>query len=775
MPARFLIVPMNLPSSTLTFNAGTLLVLSGLPGAGKTRLRQGARGLPEGAWVSMDELRRQVLGTLPVLNEGRLQTQVRQDANDVVYQMAQSIVAERMRHGLTTVVDATNLTDADRQAWIEHAEAHGVEAVVLIVDTPLDECLRRMRDRDDWVPEGRVREMLQRHPSTPGAGPSGGADGFERGSRFPHRLLAGGETLCFVPRQVPTTRLDVVSDVHGLLDDLLALLDEAGWRPEEGVLRHADPARRLLFLGDLVDRGPDSVAVLELVLRSCEAGTAQCLQGNHEAKLVKFIDQAQREGIERWGSWANAETGMALLRLPEERRRRLVAFMRALPAYCTYEPAKVAFVHGDVHRFDPYLSLKDDIVHGQSGFRPNVDSDALYAAGHRAGLNEYLVIRGHVPATSVQSCIVSIEAQGYQRGELRLLRFDEFLAAREAGAGVQAAVKQALRVRACEHDQEAHAERQFGLIKALEALTTRKLVRRNLDPSKLFRCYKYAKEVFWKGAWDESPYLLKARGIVLDAGGQIVSNPFDKVFNYGERDVGRALPDDLPVVESLKLNGFLGIISPHPLKRGELLVHTQGSLDPDSEYVRHITDLLAPRQRGLLAKFFAKRPMTLMFEVLHPADPHIVEYGPEDHGLYLIGARTLGFEDPEQPEDELDRIGALLEFRRPWWRRTTLGEVKRRVRECRDEGSMVREDTARQTCLLKMKSPCYLTTKFLARLSSKNARHLFSNPHDFKKHQDEEMYPIVDAVAARFELDGFLAMSEADRLRAVRELVEGLD
>ncbi len=752
-------------SPTLTFDAGTLLVLSGLPGAGKTRLRERAQGLPEGAWVSMDELRRQVLGTLTVLNAGRRQTQVRQEANDVVYHMAQSIVAERMRHGLSTVVDATNLTDADRKPWIDHAHANGAEACVLIVDTPFEECLRRMQAREDWVPEPRIREMMQ-------ARGGAGSEGFERGSGYPHRLLSGGETLRFQPRQVPTACLDVVSDVHGLLDDLLVLLEGCGWQVRDGILRHPEAQRRLLFLGDLVDRGPDSLPLLELVMRSCEAGTAQCLQGNHEAKLLKFVEQAQREGIERWGSWANAETGMQLLKLPEAQRQQLVAFMRRLPPYVTHEPARVAFVHGDVHRFDPFLSLREDLVHGQSGFRPDVDSDAIYAAGHRAGLNDYLVIRGHVPPTSEQDCIVSIEAQGYQKGELRLLRFDDFLAAREAGVGVQAAVRQALHVRACSHDQEAYAERRFGLAKALEALTTRKLVRRSLDPSKLFRGYKYAKEVFWTGAWDASPYLIKARGIVLDVAGTVVSNPFDKVFNYGEREVGRDLPDTLPVVEALKLNGFLGIISPHPLKRGELLVHTQGSLDPENEYIRHIVALLQPRQRGLLARFFAQRPMTLMLEVLHPEDPHIVEYGPDEHGLYLIGARTLGFEDPELPEEELDGIAEQLALRRPWWRRTTLGEVKRRVRDCRDEGSMVRADTALQTSLLKMKSPFYLTTKFLARLSSKNARHLFSNPQDFKKHQDEEFYPIVDAVAAAFSLGSFLALSDSERVRAVRDIIE---
>jgi hypothetical protein len=83
--------------------------------------------------------------------------------------------------------------------------------------------------------------------------------------------------------------LDIVGDVHGeiaALDDLLAVL---------GYDAHGDhPAgRRLVFVGDLTDRGPDSIAVVERVAALVRDGRAQCIAGNHELNLLR---QAPKEG-----------------------------------------------------------------------------------------------------------------------------------------------------------------------------------------------------------------------------------------------------------------------------------------------------------------------------------------------------------------------------------------------------------------------------------------------------------------------------------------------
>ena len=94
--------------------------------------------------------------------------------------------------------------------------------------------------------------------------------------------------------------IDVIGDLHGEIEplrELLGRLDyEAGGRHPEG--------RRLVFVGDLGDRGPDSPAVIELVRGMVERGLAQCVLGNHELNLLRgeskqgnrwFIDPSHPE------------------------------------------------------------------------------------------------------------------------------------------------------------------------------------------------------------------------------------------------------------------------------------------------------------------------------------------------------------------------------------------------------------------------------------------------------------------------------------------------
>ena len=76
--------------------------------------------------------------------------------------------------------------------------------------------------------------------------------------------------------------LDIIGDVHGEIQVLLQLLDSLGY-DEAG---HSSDGRRLVFLGDLIDRGPDSPAVVDKVIQLVEQGTAQCLMGNHELNIL---------------------------------------------------------------------------------------------------------------------------------------------------------------------------------------------------------------------------------------------------------------------------------------------------------------------------------------------------------------------------------------------------------------------------------------------------------------------------------------------------------
>jgi hypothetical protein len=77
--------------------------------------------------------------------------------------------------------------------------------------------------------------------------------------------------------------IDIVGDVHGEIDALERLLDVLGYA---GRGEHSQ-ARRLVFIGDLCDRGPDSPGVIRRVREMLHEGTAQCLLGNHELSVLR--------------------------------------------------------------------------------------------------------------------------------------------------------------------------------------------------------------------------------------------------------------------------------------------------------------------------------------------------------------------------------------------------------------------------------------------------------------------------------------------------------
>lgn len=83
--------------------------------------------------------------------------------------------------------------------------------------------------------------------------------------------------------RLPEGPLDIVGDVHGEYDALLAILRELGYEPSGTHPAH----RKLVFVGDLCDRGPDSIRVIGLVQRLVESGKALAVLGNHELNLLR--------------------------------------------------------------------------------------------------------------------------------------------------------------------------------------------------------------------------------------------------------------------------------------------------------------------------------------------------------------------------------------------------------------------------------------------------------------------------------------------------------
>lgn len=91
--------------------------------------------------------------------------------------------------------------------------------------------------------------------------------------------------------------IDFIGDIHGHYDHLVALLKKLGYTQKNGVYKH--PSRRVIFLGDYLDRGPDARGVVRLVRSMVEAGEAEALIGNHELNTLCFWTPKESGGYLR--------------------------------------------------------------------------------------------------------------------------------------------------------------------------------------------------------------------------------------------------------------------------------------------------------------------------------------------------------------------------------------------------------------------------------------------------------------------------------------------
>ncbi|MCU0975456.1 MAG: metallophosphoesterase [Steroidobacteraceae bacterium] len=144
-------------------------------------------------------------------------------------------------------------------------------------------------------------------------------------------------------RRLEEVPVDVVGDVHGQRQALERLLDVLGYDTDG---RHA-AGRRLVFVGDLGDRGPDSPGVFEIVMRAVERGGATCLLGNHELPLVDPDEREQRKAGNAWffGGDADAsrdEADFGPFRRADPGSRELIrAFCETLPLVAEHPRLRV--------------------------------------------------------------------------------------------------------------------------------------------------------------------------------------------------------------------------------------------------------------------------------------------------------------------------------------------------------------------------------------------------------------------------------------------------
>ncbi|MDX3072361.1 polynucleotide kinase-phosphatase [Streptomyces sp. NPDC088354] len=205
------------------------------------------------------------------------------DAFDVLHYIA----GKRLAAGRLTVVDATSVQQESRRQLVRLAREYDVLPIAIVLDVPEQVCVERNAARPDRA--HLPRHVVQRqHRELRRSLRQLEREGFRK-----VHVLRGAEEVeaaevvlerRFNDKRELTGPFDIIGDVHGCSSELETLL---------GKLGYADGAhpegRTAVFVGDLVDRGPDSPGVLRRVMSMVESGNALCVPGNHENKLGRYL------------------------------------------------------------------------------------------------------------------------------------------------------------------------------------------------------------------------------------------------------------------------------------------------------------------------------------------------------------------------------------------------------------------------------------------------------------------------------------------------------
>ncbi|WP_309715256.1 polynucleotide kinase-phosphatase [Armatimonas sp.] len=309
-----------------------LVVLIGASGSGKSTFAK-THFLPTEV-LSSDYLRGVVCD-----DEGSL------EATGDAFAALHYLAGIRLRRRKLTVIDATNVQEHARKPLLALAHQFHAVPVAIVLDVPEKTCHARNQGRPnrDFGPH-----VVQRHTKD-----------LKRSLKFLKKEgfryvfhLEGEEAIAateltrvplWTDKRSEHGPFDFIGDVHGCYDELSELIgklgyDEFGAHPEN---------RRLVFVGDLVDRGPKSVEVATWVMDAVAAGRALCVPGNHDDKLKRALEGKKvtiNHGLEQSLEQINA--------LPEAEREafkaQFIKFVDSLVSHLWLEDGALCVAHAGI-------------------------------------------------------------------------------------------------------------------------------------------------------------------------------------------------------------------------------------------------------------------------------------------------------------------------------------------------------------------------------------------------------------------------------------------
>lgn len=582
----------------------TLLLLRGTQASGKSTWV--VENNLEPYTLSADKIRLNIAN--PVLNEDG-SIEISQKYNKLTWELLYKYLEMRMENGDFTIIDATHSDIKLMNKYRDLVNTYKYTIYYLEFDTPLEECLKRNRERVGYkyVPEKVIEKTWE---------------AIKNKEKLPNifkKINSIDEIINFYTADVNEyKKVIIIGDIHSCAE------------PLKEVLKDFSEENLYVFVGDYFDRGIQAVETFKIMLDLLEKPNVVLIEGNHENNSVKkFINDE-----EKYTKSFDETTLQPLLKKFELEYikaglKKIYKRLRQCYAF-EFRGKKFLCTHGGLPLV-PKLALVSarEMIKGVGRYETEIGE--IYSENYKKGLcQDFIQVHGHrgINDGEYSYCL---EGRVEFGGELKILTIDNDGNIEKYGIkndvynrGLTIATRDS-----SEKIKNFQTENELINEMIASSFITVKECDYNLIS------LNFNREAFNKKKWND--LTIKARGLFVDRdSGEVKIRSYNKFFNFGERHVNLGYLHKYatyPIRVFKKYNGFLGLAS---VIDGNIVFASKSVTSGKyKDIFQNIWNKVEAEVKELLKKTMIENNCTAVFEVVSPEyDPHIIKYDKEH--LYLL-------------------------------------------------------------------------------------------------------------------------------------------
>lgn len=256
---------------TITIPKPSLVILVGPSCSGKTTFSK--KYFEDDEIISMD-----------LNNQGN--KKAKENSIDILYNQ----ISKKLEIGKIVVLDSSNLIESTRKVLLRFANEFHILPIAIVFNISEKECLKRNESKgivSDCLIKAQMTYLNKTLKTIE-------KEGFSK-------VYILNDTKDIDRVKIERVELpnnlkhihgpfDIIGDIHGCFDELIVLLKKLGYEIDDNNNVYHSDNRKLIFLGDLVDRGPKVVEVLKLVFNVVSSKNGYLVPGNHDMRLLRKLN-----------------------------------------------------------------------------------------------------------------------------------------------------------------------------------------------------------------------------------------------------------------------------------------------------------------------------------------------------------------------------------------------------------------------------------------------------------------------------------------------------